>query len=66
MMKEIELHPDPDEPLNALVFKIVSDPYMGRLAYFRVYSGKVVSGVTAYNSRSRRRERNWSPAADVC
>jgi len=55
--EEIELHPNPDEPLSALVFKIVSDPYMGRLAYFRVYSGKVVSGVTAYNSRSRRRER---------
>ncbi len=55
--EEVERHADIDEPMSALVFKIVTDPYMGRLAYFRVYSGKVVSGVMAYNSHSKRRER---------
>ena len=37
--RAIELPPDDDAPLSALVFKIVTDPYVGRLAYFRVYSG---------------------------
>ena len=46
-----------DAPMSALVFKIVSDPYVGRLAYFRVYSGKVVNGGTAYNPAKDRRER---------
>ncbi len=55
--KVIELAVDDDAPLSALVFKIVSDPYVGRLAYFRVYSGKVVQGETVYNSSKGRRER---------
>jgi elongation factor G len=46
-----------DEPLAALVFKIVADPYVGRLAYFRVYSGKVVKGESVYNPGKRQRER---------
>ena len=46
-----------DAPMSALVFKIVSDPYVGRLAYFRVYSGKVINGGTAYNPAKDRRER---------
>lgn len=45
------------EPLSALVFKIVSDPYMGRLAYIRVYSGVLVQGTTVYNSTKDKRER---------
>jgi len=48
---------DPDAPLAALVFKIASDPYVGRLAYFRVYSGKVKVGSRVINSTKRRRER---------
>ncbi len=44
-------------PLSALVFKIVTDPYVGRLAYFRVYSGVVSSGTMVYNSTKGRRER---------
>jgi len=48
---------DDNEPLAALVFKIVSDPYVGRLAYFRVYSGKIVQGEMVYNSVKGRRER---------
>ncbi|MFQ5878577.1 MAG: elongation factor G [Dehalococcoidia bacterium] len=46
-----------DDPFCALAFKIVADPYVGRLAYFRVYSGVARQGETVYNSASRRRER---------
>lgn len=46
-----------DEPLSALVFKIVTDPYMGRLAYIRVYSGKVKQGGTVQNSSKDKKER---------
>ncbi|MBN1147846.1 MAG: elongation factor G [Anaerolineales bacterium] len=44
-------------PLSALVFKIVTDPYVGRLAYLRVYSGKLSQGTMVYNSTKERRER---------
>jgi elongation factor G len=53
----IELSADDDAPLSALVFKIVTDPYVGRLAYFRVYSGKLTQGTTVNNSSKRKRER---------
>jgi elongation factor G len=55
--KEVERHADSNEPLSALVFKIVADPYVGRLAYFRVYSGKVTKGGSVYNPVKRNRER---------
>ena len=45
------------QPLAALVFKIVSDPYVGRLAYFRVYSGKISTGTNVLNSSKGKRER---------
>jgi elongation factor G len=55
---EIELrHPNDDEPLAALVFKIVTDPYVGKLAYFRVYSGVLTSGSTVMNTAKGRKER---------
>jgi elongation factor G len=44
-------------PLSALVFKIVTDPYVGRLAYLRVYSGRLAQGEMVYNSSKDRRER---------
>jgi len=53
----IELPPDDAAPLSALVFKIVTDPYVGRLAYFRVYSGVVSQGQTLNNSTKGKRER---------
>jgi elongation factor G len=53
----VERHADSKEPLSALVFKIVTDPYVGRLAYFRVYSGKVAKGGSVYNPVKRTRER---------
>jgi len=49
--------PDPDEPTAALVFKITTDPYMGRLAYFRVYSGVVRRGESLFNPSNGKRER---------
>jgi elongation factor G len=54
---EIERKPDVEEPMSALVFKIVSDPYVGRLAYFRVYSGKITSNSNVFNSSKKKRER---------
>ena len=60
----VERPPLDTAPLSALVFKIVTDPYVGRLAYFRVYSGKVVSGSTILNSGKSRREK--SAAWFVC
>ncbi len=48
---------DPDAPLAALVFKIATDPYVGRLAYFRVYSGEVEVGARVTNSVKARKER---------
>ncbi|QRN82259.1 elongation factor G [Chloroflexota bacterium] len=46
-----------DEPMSALVFKIVTDPYVGRLAYIRIYSGVVKKGSTYLNSTQEKRER---------
>ncbi len=53
----IELPPRDDAPLSALVFKIVTDPYVGRLAYFRVYSGVISQGQMLTNSTKGKRER---------
>jgi len=53
----IELPTSDNESLSALVFKIVSDPYVGRLAYFRVYSGKMVAGETVMNPTKGKKER---------
>ncbi len=56
--KKMESRPaDASVPLAALVFKIASDPYVGRLAYVRVYSGKVKVGSRVINATKRRRER---------
>jgi elongation factor G len=55
--EEVECPAEDNVPLSALVFKIVTDPYVGRLAYFRVYSGKITQGSMVYNSTKDRRER---------
>ena len=55
--KEVERHPQDDAPMSALVFKIVTDPYVGRLAYLRVYSGKITTGTMVYNSTKGKKER---------
>lgn len=49
--------PSDEVPFSALAFKIVSDPFVGRLVYFRVYSGKAEAGAQVYNSMRERRER---------
>ncbi len=53
----IELPTSDTEYLSALVFKIVSDPYVGRLSYFRVYSGRMVAGETVINPTKGKKER---------
>jgi elongation factor G len=55
--EQIELLPKDDAPLSALVFKIVTDPYVGRLAYFRVYSGVLSQGQMVTNTSKGRKER---------
>jgi len=49
--------PDPAEPFSALAFKIMSDPYVGKLTFFRVYSGSLPKGSYVYNSTKQSRER---------
>jgi elongation factor G len=55
--EEVERPAEDDAPLSALVFKIVTDPYVGRLAYVRVYSGSLNQSAMVYNSSKDRRER---------
>nr|WP_315598683.1 elongation factor G [uncultured Cupriavidus sp.] len=55
--KEAERHPSDDEPFSALAFKIMTDPFVGQLIFFRVYSGVVNSGDTVYNPVKSKRER---------
>ena len=54
---EVERYADDSEPLAALVFKIVTDPYMGRLAYIRVYSGKIKQNGNMHNATKDKKER---------
>ena len=54
---EIERHSSDEEPFSALAFKIMTDPFVGKLAYFRVYSGTVNSGSYVYNSTKDKKER---------
>lgn len=55
--EKIERHPSDDEPFSALAFKIVTDPYVGRLCYFRVYSGSIKAGSYLMNTTKGKRER---------
>ena len=51
------VHVGDNEPFSALAFKIMNDPYVGKLTFFRVYSGTATTGMTIYNPRTRRNER---------
>ncbi|MDR1090577.1 MAG: elongation factor G [Prevotella sp.] len=53
----VSRHPSPDEPMAALAFKIATDPFVGRLCFFRVYSGELAAGSYVYNARSEKKER---------
>ena len=55
--KEIECLPDVNEPFAALAFKIATDPYVGRIAFLRVYSGKLDAGEQVLNSNTNKKER---------
>ena len=55
--EEIERHPRDDDPFSALAFKIATDPYVGKLCFFRVYSGTANAGETVYNSVKGKNER---------
>jgi len=55
--EEVERHSSDEEPFAALAFKIMSDPYVGKLAYFRVYSGIINSGSYVLNSTKNKKER---------
>lgn len=55
--QDIERHADDNEPFSALAFKIMADPYVGKLAFFRVYSGKLESGSYILNSTKGKKER---------
>ena len=55
--EETERHASDDEPFSALAFKIMTDPYVGKLCFFRVYSGVATVGTTVYNATKGTRER---------
>ena len=54
---EVERHPSDEEPFSALAFKVMADPFVGKLTFFRVYSGVVQSGTYVLNSTKGKRER---------
>ncbi len=55
--EEVERKSDDNEPFAALAFKIMTDPFVGKLSFFRVYSGKLTAGSTVYNSNKDSKER---------
>ena len=55
--EEVLSHSDDDAPFAALAFKIATDPFVGKLCFFRVYSGKIDTGSAVYNSTKKNRER---------
>ena len=55
--EEVDRHASDDEPFSALAFKIATDPYVGKLCFFRVYSGKVEKGTSVFNSTKGKHER---------
>ena len=62
---ELSRRPADDEPFSALAFKVMSDPYVGKLTYFRVYSGKVKAGERVLNVATGKTERDRPPAPDA-
>jgi len=54
---ELSRRPSPDEPFSALAFKVMTDPYVGKLTYFRVYSGRIKAGERVVNTTNGRTER---------
>jgi elongation factor G len=55
--QNVQREPDSQAPLSAIAFKIATDPFVGRLAFIRVYSGQIKSGASVYNMRTEKKER---------
>lgn len=55
--QQVQRNPDQNEPLTALAFKIATDPFVGKLAFLRIYSGYIQSGSSIFNTRTNKRER---------
>ncbi len=55
--KTIEIKPDDSAPIAGLAFKLMTDPYVGKLTYFRIYCGELRKGASLYNPRTRKTER---------
>ncbi len=63
--EEVERPSSDEEPFAALAFKIATDPFVGKLCFFRVYSGTVAAGTTVYNSAKDNKERIGRILADA-
>jgi elongation factor G len=64
--KEELRKPDAKEPFAALAFKIATDPFVGRLAFFRAYSGRLDAGSYVLNNRSGKKRKNFSYLPNAC
>ena len=63
--RQLERHADDNEPFAALAFKIATDPFVGTLTFFRVYSGVLASGDTVFNPVKGKKERHGSYGANA-
>ncbi len=59
-------HSSDEEPFSALAFKIMTDPFVGKLAFFRVYSGTMNSGSYVLNANKRQKRTCWTYSSDAC
>ena len=63
---EVLVHSDDNEPFTALAFKVMTDPYVGKLTYFRVYSGTLSAGSYVYNATKGKKRTYWSSFTNAC
>ena len=61
---EVEVAPDDSAKVAGLAFKLMTDPYVGKLVFYRVYQGTLEKGASLYNPRTRKTERNFSTYGD--
>lgn len=64
--EEIVRHSSDNEPFAALAFKVMTDPFVGKLTYFRVYSGVLSAGSYVYNSSKGEKRADWPSFANAC
>jgi len=64
--EEVERKSSDSEPFSSLAFKIMTDPFVGRLTFFRVYSGTLDSGSYVHNSTKNKKRKNWSYSSNAC